>query len=268
MPRRYFYILLAALTLLAAPAGFAAQGNTGGAGATATDCPADRTDERVRVASIYDGDTLRLDDGRKVRMIGLDTPELGRDGAPAQPFAEQARAALAALLASNDYVRLRYDAERQDRYRRTLAHVHLDDGRSIAASLIEQGFATALVIPPDLWNIDCYRAAEQRAQTGQRGIWALAAYQPVESTALATDAQGFHLVRGRVMRVGENRSSVWLTLEGGLALRIERKALHYFPTPPEQLRGRTVIVRGWPHPGADGGLVMRIRHPAALEVVH
>lgn len=234
----------------------------------AADCPADRTDERSRVAFVHDGDTLRLDDGRSVRLIGLDTPEVGHDGTPAQPFAEQARTALEKLLAADPYIRLRYDAERQDRYQRTLAHVYLDDGRSVAALLIEQGLAAALVVPPDLWNIECYRAAERRARTGRRGIWALPAYQPVASTALASDAQGFHLIHGRVTRVGGSRKSVWLTLEGGLSLRIERDDLHYFSTPPEQLRGRTVIVRGWPHPGRDGGPVIRLRHPAALEVVH
>ncbi|MDO9371209.1 MAG: thermonuclease family protein [Gammaproteobacteria bacterium] len=257
MPHRLFRPLLIALALLAAaPAG----GDT--------HCPADRTDERIRVDFVYDGDTIRLDDGRSVRLIGLDTPEIGHDGAPTQPFAEQARTALEKLLIDHPYVRLRYDAERQDRYRRTLAHVYLDDGRSVAALLIEQGLATTLVVPPDLWNIDCYRAAEQRAQTGRRGIWTLPAYQPVTSTALATGAQGFHLVRGRVTRVGGSRKSVRLTLEGGVSLRIERDDLHYFSTPPEQLHGRTVIVRGWPHPGAEGAPVIRIRHPAALEVVH
>lgn len=257
MPHRLFRPLLIALALLAAaPAG----GDT--------HCPADRTDERVRVDFVYDGDTLRLGDGRSVRLIGLDTPEIGHDGAPTQPFAEQARTALEKLLATNPYVRLRHDAERQDRYRRTLAHAYLDDGRSVAALLIEQGFATTLVVPPDLWNIDCYRAAEQRARAERRGIWTLPAYQPVESTALAPGAQGFHLIRGRVTRVGGSRKSVRLTLEGGVSLRIARNDLHYFSTPPEQLHGRTVIARGWPHPGAEGAPVIRIRHPAALEVVH
>ena len=255
MPHRFFRPLLATLFLVAMSAGYA-------------DCPADRTDERIRVAFVYDGDTVRLDDGRSVRLIGLDTPEIGHDGAPTQPFAEQARTALEKLLAGHQYIRLRYDAERQDRYRRTLAHIYLDDGRSVTALLIEQGLATTLVVPPDLWNLDCYRAAEQRAQAERRGIWALAAYQPVASTALASDAQGFHLIRGRVTRVGASRKSVWLTLEGGVSLRIDRNDLHYFSTPPEQLHGRTVIARGWPYPGTKGGPVIRIRHPAALEVVH
>ena len=232
------------------------------------DCPTDRTDERARVAFVYDGDTLRLDDGRKVRLIGLDTPELGHDGAPSQPFAAQARTALEKMLAAHPYIRLRYDAERQDRYRRTLAHVYLDDGRSVAALLIEQGLATALVVPPDLWNIDCYRAAEQRAWAERSGIWALAAYQPIASTALASKATGFHLIHGRVTRVSEGRKSVWLTLAGDVSLRIDRNDLHYFSTPPAQLHGRTVIARGWLHPGTDGGSVIRIRHPAALETLH
>ena len=61
-------------------------------------CPAPQGLELQRVAQVIDGDTLRLDDGRSVRMIGLNTPERGRKGRSAEPFAEQATRNLRALV--------------------------------------------------------------------------------------------------------------------------------------------------------------------------
>ena len=59
----------------------------------AVDCPADRIDEYVEVADVHDGDTVRLVDGRKLRLIGFNTPELARDESPAEPLATEARQA-------------------------------------------------------------------------------------------------------------------------------------------------------------------------------
>jgi endonuclease YncB( thermonuclease family) len=67
------------------------------------DCAADRIDELARVARVHDGDTVVLHDGRKLRLIGINTPELPREDSPGQPFAQEARAALATLLARSDY---------------------------------------------------------------------------------------------------------------------------------------------------------------------
>ena len=47
----------------------------------------------------FDGDTLALEDGRSVRLLGINTPETGRDGEPSEPFAEDARALLSRFAA-------------------------------------------------------------------------------------------------------------------------------------------------------------------------
>ncbi|HKJ23067.1 MAG TPA: thermonuclease family protein, partial [Gammaproteobacteria bacterium] len=105
------------------------------AAATATagadTCGPSRVDARAHVAYVYDGDTVRLDDGRRIRLIGVDTPEIAHDGNPAQPFALAARQFLIDLLhQSGGDVRLRYGPERKDHYHRTLAHLYLPDGQS------------------------------------------------------------------------------------------------------------------------------------------
>ena len=73
-------------------------------------CPPDHIDARDRVAEVYDGDTVRLIDGRSVRLIGLDSPEIGHDGEASQSFAQRAANALRNLLARHGkQVLMRYD---------------------------------------------------------------------------------------------------------------------------------------------------------------
>ena len=85
-------------------------------------CPSPGPLPLVSVAKVVDGDTLRLVDGRSVRLIGINTPELGRDGRKAEPFAVAAQRRLRALVeASNGRVGLVPGRESKDRYGRTLA---------------------------------------------------------------------------------------------------------------------------------------------------
>lgn len=247
---------LAGLLLLSIPAGAAAQ------------CAPDRVDERVRVSRIIDGDTVELHDGRRVRLIGIDTPEIGHDGAPSEPLALKARTRLEQLLAPRaNSITLRYDQEREDRYRRVLAHAFLEDGASLTAELLDQGMGVALILPPNGWNAPCYQEAEHRARTRRLGVWSLPSYQPVRADTLRPYARGFRIVKGRVERVGGGPRSIWLNLAGPLAVRIDREDLPYFQTfRPDALRGRTVIARGWLYE-EKGELRMQVRHPAALEVV-
>ncbi|WP_198034153.1 thermonuclease family protein [Acidihalobacter ferrooxydans] len=239
-------------------------------GAAHADCPSGRVDAQAHVAYVIDGDTVILADGRHVRLIGLDTPELGHGGKPSQPYARRARQALVALLASShDTVELRYGEDRRDHYGRTLAHLFLPNGTSVTAALLRDGLATALVVPPDLWDSACYADAEAAARSRHLGIWSLPRYQPIASRALPADAQGFHIVRGRVVHVGRSRNAQWIDLDGGVALRIARRNLKYFHNVDfSALRGRHITVRGWVHTWKKGDRVIAVRYPAALEIGH
>ena len=65
-------------------------------------CPAPRAVTPAQVERVVDGDTLRLKDGRSVRMIGLNAPETGKKGQSAEPYADAARKRLQALVARSD----------------------------------------------------------------------------------------------------------------------------------------------------------------------
>lgn len=230
----------------------------------ASACPLDHADESAAVAYVYDGDTLRLEDGRKVRFIGINSPELNHDGGPSEPFARAARRRLQALLAGGQVV-LRHDKEPRDRYGRLLAHPYLPDGRSVSQILLEEGLAAAVVVPPNLWHSDCYLARERKARDARRGIWSGSATVIRPSTGLRRGDEGFALLQGRVEAVEESRSSLWLELEGEAALRIPKRDLHYFAgMAPQGLVGRTVEARGW-LTYYKKKWRMSVRHPHALQ---
>ena len=234
----------------------------------AVECPADHIDEYVEVADVHDGDTVRLVDGRRLRLIGFNTPELARDETPAEPLATEARQALLEIIGPHGRLGLRYDEVRKDRYRRLLAHAYLKSGQSIAARMLEGGYGVQIVVPPDLWNHGCYRAAESSARAAGAGVWSLSRYaKPTSAARLKVADRAFHLVSGRVTRTGASRASVWLDLDDRLAVRIARNDLHYFQDLDlDRMKGRTVVVRGWIFP-YRGRPMMQIRFPYALEIM-
>jgi hypothetical protein len=200
-------------------------------------------------------------------LLGIDTPEIGRDGKPSQPYAEEAKALLARAAGPGTPLQLRLDRQRFDRYQRLLAHVFTDNGRNLQALLLDAGYATTLVVPPNEWSLACYAAAESRARRQRAGIWSLERYQPVPAESLADSARGFRLVTGRVQRVGESRANLWLNLSRHMAVRIPKDDLAYFgDLDPRSLAGRRLEVRGWIS-RRRGELRITVRHPAALTIL-
>lgn len=232
--------------------------------AVAEACQADRIDANATVETVHDGDTIRLADGRSVRLVGINTPELGRDGAPDEPLARRARAALIDLLDGNRSVGLEIAPEGTDRYDRLLAHVHTADGRNVAATLLQRGLGWHIAVPPNLGHLDCYGRAERAAREADRGVHGEAALAPIAAVALGADAGGFAMVTGTIERVGTSRRAYWLDL-GGLTLRLARADLPYFEErDPRRWHGRTLRARGWIYQ-VDGQPRMNLRHPAAVE---
>ncbi len=215
------------------------------------DCapPPELAIESATVGYVNDGDTVRLASGDRVRLVGIDTPELGRDGAADEPMAREAQQALRALLAeSRNRVQVVDATEGEDRYGRRLSYLYLPDGRSVQAWLLEQGVAMAVFIAPNLELADCLMAREQRARQDKRGIWSLPAYEPGLPSAqgIPDHVQGAAIVRGRVESVGESRRNIWLNLEGRVAVRIDKADLERFPGWDfEALEGEELRVRGW-----------------------
>lgn len=229
-------------------------------------CPPDRLDTQAQVRHVIDGDTLILSDNRHIRLIGINTPELGRDGKPPQSGADRARRELRQLVNQADgRIGLRYGSDRKDRYGRTLAHAFLPDGRSLSAELLARGLGFPVIIAPNTWHHGCYQSQAEQARRAGLGVWSDPAWAPRSSYALAADTRGFQRIIGVIERVGESRSAVWLNLAGNFAIRIPREDLGYFPRQDwNQWRGRRVEVSGWVYRVRDE-LRMNVHHPDTLQ---
>jgi micrococcal nuclease len=123
----------------------------------------------VVVEYVHDGDTLFLADGRTVRLLGVDTPEIGDH---AECYGQEATALLRELLPEGSTAWAVADVQELDQYGRSLLFLYLPDGTLVNLALIEQGAAEAVVLPPNLLLADELEAAEDRAQAAALGRWA------------------------------------------------------------------------------------------------
>lgn len=230
-------------------------------------CPLDRIDEQVEVRQVFDGDTVLLRDGRTVRLLGINTPELAHDGRPAEPLAVEARRALVTLLKQADSVGLRYGPQSLDRYHRTLAHLIIDGRINVQQILLRRGLALAITVPPDLWQLDCYRQAEVYARDRRLGVWSLDYYRAGDVGQQSPGRGGFQFIQGHILHVGRSADTVWLDLAGDVSLRIDRADWMYFPHQDwGSWLGRDIVARGWLYRSRDQWQ-LRIRHPQNITVM-
>jgi micrococcal nuclease len=124
------------------------------------------------VAYVIDGDTLELDDGRRVRLLGIDAPEMGFHDKQSDPFAAESTDWLRREVEGRA-VTLRLGPRQTDRYGRTLAWVYDRDGGLLNQRCLEEGMARLLDkfgLPPELEPE--LRHAQEKARLAGRGLWA------------------------------------------------------------------------------------------------
>jgi len=139
--------------------------------------------DNVTVNRVVDGDTLQLASGERVRLIGIDTPELhesgklerdsqrsGQDKKAIQQLGELAYE-FTRKLVEGKQVRLEFDAEKKDKYGRLLAYVYLPDGTFVNAEIVKQGYASLMTIPPNVKYSDSLLKLYKEARENKRGLW-------------------------------------------------------------------------------------------------
>lgn len=137
----------------------------------------------ILVTRVVDGDTLVLENKERVRLIGIDTPEIhesnklnrdaqrsGQDIATIKQLGQRSYE-FTKNLVEGKRVRLEFDVERFDKYKRILAYVYLLDGTFLNAAIVEQGYASLLTYPPNVKYADLFLKLYAEARKNQRGLW-------------------------------------------------------------------------------------------------
>ena len=135
------------------------------------------------VSRVVDGDTIKLTSVERVRLIGVDTPEvhesdklvrdarrIGKDGDVVKRLGEKS-SQFTRKMVDNKKVILKFDIKKTDRYGRLLAYVYLEDGTFINAEIIRQGYGQVMTIPPNVKYSDLFLNLERQARQNKKGLW-------------------------------------------------------------------------------------------------
>jgi endonuclease YncB( thermonuclease family) len=172
--------------------------------------------EQVRAVEAIDGATLRLADGRSLRLVGLAVPVAGpiagdrREDRGAQ--AQLAREALAALAIGDQGrgdLALAFVGPRSDRYRRVLAHAAID-GRWVQGELVAAGLAMVAIDPDQRTWVRELLALELRARAERRGLWGEGGFRVLPAAQPGRFIDGYQILEGRVASVQTIRSTTYV----------------------------------------------------------
>lgn len=222
---------------------------------------------------IIDGDTLVLDDGREVRLVGIQAPKLplGRTGFKTWPLAEDAKQALSELALGKS-LSLAYGGRRVDRHRRALAHLFGADDLWIQGELLRRGLARVYSFADNRALVPQMLMLEAEARGANRGIWANPFYTVRTAENVERHVGGFEVVEGQVVDVAivrgraylnfgaDWRSDFTVTLAPDVRRQFESEGIA-----PDSYRGRRVRVRGWIK--SFNGPMIEATHPEQIEVL-
>ncbi len=199
--------------------------------------------ETAHVAAIVDGDTIRVTRNgseAKVRLIGVDTPEVGQAGAT------EATAATSRLLSGQQVILVK-DVSETDRYGRLLRYIYLPSGVFVNLELVKQGWARAVAYPPDTAHQVQFDEAQRQAIAKGLGRWAHAPTASRNANLRAgpatTHRQMGSVTAGQPLEiVGRTPASDWYQLVGGAwiaAFLVSNPpasvpVARSIPTPPQQ----------------------------------
>ncbi|HYE35221.1 thermonuclease family protein [Methylocaldum sp.] len=215
------------------------------------------------VKRVFDGDTVLLNNGEKVRLLGINTPEVDSPRKIGEPGGEEAKLWLQQRL-SGRTVRLEQDGELRDKYQRLLAHVFTASGQHINLALVEAGLAFVDIHPPNLKYTQALTQAENRAEQARRGIWGMTDYRPkpVEALIARPMLRGWQRLTGVPSAIIASKRYLRLKFSDRFEVHIERENLNLFP-PLENYLHRNIEVRGWLS-RRRGDYSIFVRHPSAL----
>lgn len=278
LPRPFFMLLV---LLLAAPSVWAEARGT--------------VTEQAVVARVIDGDTLVLEDGRHVRIDGinaLEIPHRAADNVRCLPstrragpqdyahdfgcdltYAKEARALLERLTAHRNVQLIINPKRRNDRYSRLLAQVVVDENGhavSVADALLEAGLAHVYPLSGQEIGTAHLLPLEEVARAQHRGIWKLPELQPTPADKAATQFGHYALIEGRVMDAAQRKGKTYLNFgpdyHTDFTVVIDKRDMKNFPgLDLLALKGKRVLVRGYLY--EDYGPALRASNEGQITVL-
>ncbi len=228
--------------------------------------------KEYRVRNVIDGDTVELDNGSKVRYIGIDTPETRRRHGDSwvyepQPYAEKAKE-LNRQLVGGKTVRLEFDVQRKDKYGRLLAYCFVDD-LFVNAKMLEEGMAFLYTLSPNVKYVDLLVEKQKAARQNNRGLWGeLAIIAPKEANRYLNQIVA---VEGKVSSLRQSSKVSILNFgQSRFKVVIFKEEFPFFLASgisiPKAYKGKTVRVTGKIQE-YKGAFEIIVRHPSAIEVL-
>jgi endonuclease YncB( thermonuclease family) len=219
-----------------------------------------------KVATVRDGRTLMLDDGRELRLAAIEVTAASRD-------------ALQALAAGRVLKLERWGPGKtleQDRYGRLVGFAFADGGEQpLQQTLLEQGFARVSTRVGAKTCAEALLTTERAARAAGRGLWADPNFAPLRAENLArlTAQRGhFALVEGKVLSVRESGATIYVNFgrrwTRDFTVTILKRQQRIFAAAgiePKQLEGRRIRVRGWIE--QRGGPIIAAGAPEQIEFV-
>jgi len=166
---------------------------------------------KIEVSEVIDGDTVRLSNGKLLRYIGLDTPEIRvkRNGQfiySPQPFSQEAKEYNRNLVEGRR-IRVEFDTTKQDRYGRLLGYCFVDEV-FVNAKLIEEGYAVLYTYPPNVKYVDLFVKLQKAARKERRGLWG--SYKVIEQAQAGNYIHQIKTVKGRVLNTYKSSKCIFL----------------------------------------------------------
>jgi len=215
----------------------------------------------VNVTYIFDGDTFRTRNGERIRLLGINTPEVAHNAQRQQAYSKKAKRRLTQLIMGKP-VRLRLDKEKKDKYGRTLAQVYLRDGRWVNDILVAEGLAHVYTFAPNFYWADALLRTEKTARTDMRGLWKSSRFRILNVGEVSPRHIGqFRLVRGYV-----DALQAWrFRLGKKLSISVPRKFQQWFTASDLPKNGQKVILRGTIRISSTGQRYLALHSPFDME---
>jgi micrococcal nuclease len=227
----------------------------------------------AKVVEVIDGDTVLLDDGKEVRLVGIQAPKLplNRPNFKEWPLAREAKDELEKLVL-NQRVTLSYGGASTDRHGRTLAHLHTDDGTWAQGEMLNRGLARVYTFADNRAAAGDLLSLEAGARDAKRGIWALNYYRVQDANDKIGPPDTYQLVEGTVVEVADVRGRFFLNFgsdfktdfTAGISPR-DAQNFESAGIDPRSLKGKRVRLRGWID--ERNGPAMDLTHPEQVEML-